>query len=54
VLRENGRRLNLLGRDHLADGAHVVAVDPISHRSYFPVPQGPEGQPRLLSFDPAR
>lgn len=31
----------------LADDAHVVAVDPRTHRSYFPVHGGPEG-PALL------
>jgi YVTN family beta-propeller protein len=33
---------------HLADGAHVVAVDPTTHRSFYPVPNGPDGHPVLL------
>ena len=32
---------------HLADDAHVVAVDPNTHRSYYPAPGGPHG-PVLL------
>jgi hypothetical protein len=52
ILREHGRQLDPLGRDHLADGAHVVAVDPTTHRSYYPIPQGPDGHPALLSYDP--
>ncbi|HEY6795271.1 MAG TPA: YncE family protein, partial [Kineosporiaceae bacterium] len=52
VLHENRHRLDLLGRDHLADDAHVVAVDPTSHRSYYPIPRGPDGRPALLAYDP--
>jgi DNA-binding beta-propeller fold protein YncE len=32
---------------HLADDGHVVAVDPNTHRSYYPAPGGPHG-PVLL------
>lgn len=52
VLRERGRRLDLLGRAHLADDAHVVAIDPTTHRTYYPVPRGPDGHPTLLAYDP--
>jgi DNA-binding beta-propeller fold protein YncE len=36
------------GRAHLADDAHVVAVDPITGRAYFPVPDAGNGHPGLL------
>jgi DNA-binding beta-propeller fold protein YncE len=48
VLTENNRQLTVLGRDHLADGAHVVAVDPTTHRTYYPIAQGPDDHPQLL------
>jgi DNA-binding beta-propeller fold protein YncE len=41
-----------LGRRALADGAHVVAVDPTSHRSYFPIATGTDGKPALLVREP--
>jgi DNA-binding beta-propeller fold protein YncE len=41
-------RLTVAGSDHLADGAHVVAVDSGTHRSYYPVPAGSDGRPALL------
>jgi len=53
VLDVHDRRATVTGSGHLADGAHVVAVDPTTHRSYFPVPHGPDGHPALLVFDPA-
>jgi hypothetical protein len=33
---------------YLADDAHVVAVDPVTGRSYFPVLSAPGGHPALL------
>jgi DNA-binding beta-propeller fold protein YncE len=48
ILTRHGRRLQVTGSDHLAGGAHVVTVDPGTGRSYYPVPQGPEGRPALL------
>jgi DNA-binding beta-propeller fold protein YncE len=36
------------GRAHLADNAHVVAVDPSTGRAYFPVPDAGAGHPGLL------
>jgi DNA-binding beta-propeller fold protein YncE len=52
ILDEHDRRLTVTGRAHLADGAHVVAVDPTTHRSYYPVPHGNDGKPGLLLFEP--
>jgi DNA-binding beta-propeller fold protein YncE len=42
------RTLAVSGSGHLADNAHVVAVDPNTHRSYYPVPSGSNGHPALL------
>jgi DNA-binding beta-propeller fold protein YncE len=49
-LRDN--RLTAIGTAHLADGAHIVAVDPRSHRSYYPIPSGANGHPSLLEQEP--
>ncbi|OLE22531.1 MAG: hypothetical protein AUG44_24685 [Actinobacteria bacterium 13_1_20CM_3_71_11] len=51
ILNEHDRRLTITGRAYLADGAHVVAVDPTTHRSYYPIPHGSNGKPTLLAFD---
>lgn len=48
-----GQQLSISGSDHLADDAHVVAVDPDTHHSYYPVPAGANGHPALLEFAPA-
>jgi DNA-binding beta-propeller fold protein YncE len=50
ILDEHDRNLTGTGRAHLADGAHVVAVDPTTHRSFYPVPHGERGAPALLIF----
>ncbi|WBO67878.1 YncE family protein [Streptomyces camelliae] len=47
------RHLTVTGRAHLADGAHVVAVDSTTHRSYYPIPHGTGGHPALLVYQPA-
>jgi DNA-binding beta-propeller fold protein YncE len=52
VLDEQDGKLHLAGSDHLADRAHVVAVDPATHRSYYPIPAGSDGQPVLLERAP--
>jgi len=41
-------QLHVTGSDHLADNAHVVALDPTNHHSFFPVPADTNGQPALL------
>jgi DNA-binding beta-propeller fold protein YncE len=48
----HNRRSTVTGSSHLADGAHVVAVDPATHRSYYPIPAGPDGHPALLVVEP--
>jgi DNA-binding beta-propeller fold protein YncE len=40
------------GRAHLADNAHVVAVDPTTGRAYFPLPDTGAGHPGLLITAP--
>jgi|SRR5271169_1860075 len=52
VFDERDGKLQLAGSDHLADGAHVVAVDPTTRRSYYPIPAGPGGHPVLLERAP--
>ena len=49
---ENNRELATLGQGQLADGAHVVAVDPVTNRVYFPIAHGPQGHPELLVLEP--
>jgi len=48
VLDERARTATVVGSGHLADGAHVVAVDPTTHHSFYPVPHGADGHPVLL------
>lgn len=52
VLELAGRRTRLLGSGHLADGAHVVAVDPSTGHSYYPIPGDANGRPALLEATP--
>lgn len=52
VLDLRGHRLTVTGSAHLADDAHVVAVDPGTHHSYYPVPAGTNGRPALLEREP--
>lgn len=52
ILAERGRALTVLGSDHVADGAHIVAVDPLTHRSYFPIPSGTRGRPGTADPEP--
>jgi DNA-binding beta-propeller fold protein YncE len=48
VLRLHGRRMHVLYSGYLADDAHVVAVDPATGRSYFPVLSASGGHPAVL------
>jgi DNA-binding beta-propeller fold protein YncE len=49
----HGHNLTVSGSAHLADGAHVVAVDPATHRSFYPIPAGTNGRPALLEREPS-
>jgi DNA-binding beta-propeller fold protein YncE len=53
TLDNHDRHLTLTGRAHLAQGAHVVTVDPVSHRSYYPIADGPSGHPTLSVYEPS-
>jgi DNA-binding beta-propeller fold protein YncE len=53
ILDRRDHRLAVAGSGHLANGAHVVAVDPHTQRSYYPVPSGSNGHPALLEREPA-
>ncbi len=48
TLDNRPRQLTLTHREHLGDAAHVVAVDPTTGHSYYPLPSGPGGTPTLL------
>jgi DNA-binding beta-propeller fold protein YncE len=46
--------LTLVGHDHPGDHAHTVAVDPVTHRVFFPIMVGPKGTPVLRIMRPTR
>jgi DNA-binding beta-propeller fold protein YncE len=48
VLDRTGSTVTVVGRGHLADGAHVVAVDPATHHTFYPIPQAADGRPALM------
>ncbi|RZL82023.1 MAG: YncE family protein [Rhodococcus sp. (in: high G+C Gram-positive bacteria)] len=52
VFDQQGGHLTAVGSGHLADGAHVVAVDQNTHHTYYPVPTGADGHPALLERAP--
>ena len=51
VFSTTGRRPHKLGQGHLADGAHSVAVDPVTHLVFFPLARDPH-QPGLRIMKP--
>lgn len=44
--------LTEIDREHPGDAAHSVAVDPATHRVYFPLLRGPSGKPALRIMRP--
>jgi len=48
----HGHTLTGANTEFLAQGAHVVAVDPATHRSYYPIPLNRDGHPALLIVEP--
>ena len=48
ILQLHGRRMHVIYSNYLADDAHVVAVDPATGRSYFPVLGASGGHPAVL------
>jgi DNA-binding beta-propeller fold protein YncE len=53
VFAERGRAVRPLGLRFLATEAHSVAVDPRTHRVYFPLQVGSTGGPQLLIMRPS-
>jgi DNA-binding beta-propeller fold protein YncE len=53
ILDNHAGHLTVTGRGYLAGNAHVVAVDPATHDSYYPIPDGPGGHPALLTYQTA-
>jgi DNA-binding beta-propeller fold protein YncE len=43
----------LIGHDYPGDHAHSVAVDPVTHRVFFPLVAGPKGTPVLRIMRPS-
>lgn len=46
-------RTTVLGSMMLADGAHTLALDPLTHHTYFPLPHGPGDRPVLREYVPS-
>ena len=44
--------VTLVGHDHPGDHTHTVAVDPATHRVFFPIMVGPKGTPVLRIMQP--
>ena len=42
----------LIDREHSGDHSHSVAVDPATHRVFFPLMAGPNGKPALHIMQP--
>jgi hypothetical protein len=49
----NRKGVVLIGHDHCGDNAHSVAVDPATHRVFFPLMKGPKGKPVLRIMRPS-
>jgi DNA-binding beta-propeller fold protein YncE len=58
ILDDDDGHLTPRGSEHLADGAHSVALDPATHHSYFPIadgsnePNGSKASPELWEYEP--
>jgi DNA-binding beta-propeller fold protein YncE len=52
IFDQDHGHLTLRGSAHLADGAHSFALDPTTHHSYIPIPQGRNGSPALWEYEP--
>ena len=44
--------LTVVGHAHPGENAHTVAVDPATHRVFFPLMRGPAGTPVLRIMKP--
>jgi DNA-binding beta-propeller fold protein YncE len=45
--------LTVRGSAFLADAAHTMALDPITHHSYIPIPKDHNGSPVLRDYEPS-
>jgi YVTN family beta-propeller protein len=52
VLDITRRELTVLDREHVGANAHSVAVEPATHRVFFPLAVGPSGRPALRILRP--
>ena len=48
TLDNHNRRLTMITREHVGDNAHVVAADPTTGHTYYPLLTGPTGGATLL------
>lgn len=48
TLDNHNRRLTMITREHVGDNAHVVAADPTTGHTYYPLLTKPTGGPTLL------
>ena len=44
--------LTAIDHEHPGDSAHSVAVDPATHRVFFPLVSGPQGRPVMRIMQP--
>lgn len=50
VLHSQDGYLSSQGAEHLADGAHSLGLDPLTHHTFFPISEGSAGQPVLWEY----
>jgi DNA-binding beta-propeller fold protein YncE len=53
VFAETAHGARSLGSGYLAEAAHTVAVDPVTHLVYFALQSGSGGEPQLLIMKPS-
>ena len=53
AIRRSHPGVALVGRDKPGDHGHTVAVDPATHRAFFPLQAGSSGKPVLRIMRPA-
>jgi DNA-binding beta-propeller fold protein YncE len=52
IFDQDHGRLTARGSAFLADGAHSLALDPTTHRTYIPIPKDHNGSPVLREYEP--
>jgi len=53
IFEHDHGKLTVQGSAFLADGAHSLALDPITHHSYIPIPKDHNGSPALREYEPS-